>query len=303
MFVAIICVMWLFLGQETSGEKCKFAVANRTRIQNEFIAVIKKGIQVVYIDYSISEEVLYQNRSRFDRFRQNGLLRWIYTKNDLSYILSYTEDFPVLTFNLLDGVFTEHLTVPIEVFPDDCDLYYGNDTHSMAKLTHETFMENQTNVKLCHRYFKNQNWKLIVKNLTNFWVGFDMECYDQTCLINPDNNCQNYFKKSSLNYIIIFWLFFILLYGPLLLYFLPDNVPTYLYDDRINHYTIDDTPYSFKRIILRLNKPNSMVHYFEKSQFSVSSILIVTYFVIGFILVRALYFASAVTILSDIEKY
>lgn len=111
---------------------------------------------MVYVDISISSNDLYTNNSKYDIKQESGLFRWIWTKNDISFLLSYTEDIHAISFNLLKGVYIDDFTIDIDISPPGCEFVYKNDTESIFYLIQDSLVKNESDWLLCHRYFENQ---------------------------------------------------------------------------------------------------------------------------------------------------
>lgn len=172
-------LIWLNLlvlfGDSMSDDECVFTVTNSSEKKVEFNTFLTSGIKMIYIEVLISDDKLYANNSNYNIKQESGLFRWVWTKSEMSFLLSYTEDIHVISFDLLKGDYIEDLTIYIDIFPAGCTFNYQNDTHSLFYLLHDTFVQNESDWQLCHRYFENQEWKVTLFNFTSYWVGYGMD--------------------------------------------------------------------------------------------------------------------------------
>ncbi|CAG2228757.1 unnamed protein product [Mytilus edulis] len=164
-----------------SADECGFTVTNSSEKKIEFNTLLNSGMKTIYIDVLISDDELYTNNSNYNLKQERVLLRWVWTKNEMSFLLSYTEDIHAISFNLLKGAYIEDFTIDIDIFPAGCTFDYRNDTKALFHLIHDTFVQNESDWQLCHRYFENQEWKVMLFNLTSYWVGYEMECFKPSC--------------------------------------------------------------------------------------------------------------------------
>lgn len=252
-FLLIYFNFLALLDNSTSDTSCSFSINNSTEKKSEFNTFINSGIKMVYVNILFLDDELYTNKSKYDIKLENGLLRWIWTKNDMSFLLTFTEDIHAVSFNLLKGTYIDDITINVNISPSECVFVYQNDTKSIFNLIHDDFMQNISDWQLCHRYFENQHWKVTLFNLTSYWLGYDMECFKPSCRTQI-SNCELIIEKSFINYVIIVFIILIFLYSPVLFYFFPEKVLMSNIKCRLENYNSFDLPYSISRLFLNLNK-------------------------------------------------
>lgn len=274
---------FILFGRIMSEDSCSFKINNRTEKKYEFQQLLNSGIKMVYVDIFISNHEWNTNNTKYDIKQESGLLRWIWTKNEISFLLSYTEDIHALSFNLLKGAYFEDFTINIEMSPPECVSVYKNDTKSLFYLIHDSFVQNESDWLLCHRYFENQEWKVTLFKLTAYWLGYGMECFQRSCR-KKMSMCESYIEKSVINYLIVSILIVFFLFSPIFIYFFPEKVHIKNIKSRLNNYNPSDTPYSFYRLLLNMNKQpftfpkkrmQSFVSYLFSQESQVLTILVI----------------------------
>lgn len=186
-------------------------------------------------------------------------------------MLTFPEELHALTFNLLSGLYIQHLDVNITA--RNCLLFVNDYTHFINMLIYNTFAKHKVNWLLCHRQFELQWWKIGLTKVSSYWIGYEFECFQSQC--ESYGKCKTILSKSPVNYIIIFFLGIIVCYFPILFYILPECVQSEQLEKKLANYKWDDTPISLSRLYLNLIKRHYECWEFQMTEDNILSSLFI----------------------------
>ncbi|CAC5402812.1 unnamed protein product [Mytilus coruscus] len=232
---------------QSKNATCEFEILNPEWVKqrfDQFISVEKAELVLFHIE--VNKEFL--NDTNFDNIHENGLLRWIWISDSKTAILSYPVDLDGLTLQL-----TKSVERTIHVYINASSTYIPNYTQCFLSLyqtlSDQILYKNKTDGKFCHRHFKGQNWKHVMNFFLGSWLGYDFECFNTFC---SDVRCADIVKKGTVNIAITLFIFLLCINFPLFHLFLPKR--QHISAGHSMHYHKGDSPYSFARFFLHLNR-------------------------------------------------
>lgn len=250
-------------GNVTHNFTCQFEILNLESIKTQFEEfVLIDTANLVFFNIEINQEFL--NITSYDNIHKNGILRWLWVADSQLYILSYPIDLDGITLRLTQSTErTVHLAVNATIDIQEYDeSNYTICIQSLYQTIFDNILDrNQTNWKFCHRYFEGQYWKKILYFMMGSWLGYDLQCFNVVC---ANTECSDIVTKGTVNIVIDICILLLCLNLPLFYLFLPRR--QVISENQVMRYYKGESPYSFARLFLHLNKKTETSNVHERQQ-------------------------------------
>lgn len=196
-----------------SADSCIMNSLSIKHEQKSFADLLLKGRNMIFMN-------LVFNQSNSGEFLENKKLeRWVWVANDYRYILSYPEDVDVFSFGLLKAK-QDSLEVEINMrnLTESCKRHFNS---YLAQYLSKVVQKNATTTDfsidnsmgyICHSKIgkdtQEEKIYLTLSDISAVKLGFPFWCYE-------NNNKATVIKKSYVNYIVVFIIFFTYCFYPL----------------------------------------------------------------------------------------
>lgn len=221
-----------------SADSCVMNSLSIKHEQKTFADLLLKGRNMIFMN-------LVFNQSNSGEFLENKKLeRWVWVANDYRYILSYPEDVDVFSFGQLKAEY-DSLEVEINIgnLTDSCKHHFNS---YLAQYLSKVVQKNATTTDIsidiskgyiCHSKIgkdtRVEKMYLYLSDISAVKLGFPFWCYE-------NNNTATVIKKSYVNYIVVFIIFFTYCFYPLAI-----ESAFYIEDKKMvqGYYYMSESPY------------------------------------------------------------